>query len=85
MLEGRCQMMIGDETLEARKYDAILVPPEHDRSYNNHTDQDCWLLVVGAPPGEFRPEGFAAYLAANGFPEDTQLVTISTSRFEIVG
>ncbi len=85
LLEGRCQMMIDGEIIEARKFDAILVRPEQDRSFRNHTDEDCWWLVFAAPPDEFRADGFAAYLAANGFPTDTRIDTVSTSRFEIVG
>lgn len=84
LLEGRCQVMVEDEVFEARKFDAVLVPPESNRSLYNHSDEDAWWLVVAAPPDEFRPEGFASYLAANGYPENTKLVAVSESRFEIV-
>lgn len=84
LLEGRCQVMVEDEVFEARKFDAVLVPPESNRSLHNHTDEDCWWLVVAAPPDEFRPEGFTSYLVANGYPENTRLVQVSESRFEIV-
>jgi quercetin dioxygenase-like cupin family protein len=84
LLEGRCEVMVEGEVFEARKFDAILVPPELTRSLHNHSDEDCWWLVVAAPPDEFRSEGFASYLAANDYPENTRLVAVSDSRFEIV-
>jgi mannose-6-phosphate isomerase-like protein (cupin superfamily) len=67
LLEGRCRMMIGDEVIEARRLDAIVVPPELDRSFLNDSDADAWWLVIGAPIDEFLPSGMAAYLAANGY------------------
>jgi quercetin dioxygenase-like cupin family protein len=84
LIAGGCQVMVEDEVFEARRFDAILVPPESKHSLHNHTEDECWWLVVAAPPDEFRPEGFAAYLAANGYPESTRLVQVSESRFEIV-
>ena len=66
-------MMIGDEVLELRMRDSVVVRPELDRSFHNHTDQDCWLIVIGAPITEFTPEGIASYLAVNGYPPDTKV------------
>jgi mannose-6-phosphate isomerase-like protein (cupin superfamily) len=71
VIAGACQMMIGDEVLELRTRDSVVVRPELDRSFHNHTDQDCWLIVIGAPITEFTIEGLSAYLAANGYPPDT--------------
>jgi uncharacterized cupin superfamily protein len=71
VIEGACQMMVGDELLELRTRDSVVVRPELDRSFHNHTDKDCWLIVIGAPITEFTAEGIASYLAANGYPPDT--------------
>lgn len=53
LLRGNCQMMIGDEIVEAKELDAIRVPPEVYRSFHNHSDKECWWLVMAAPVGEF--------------------------------
>jgi uncharacterized cupin superfamily protein len=73
VIAGACQMMVGDELLELRTRDSVVVRPELNRSFHNHTDQDCWLIVIGAPITEFTPEGIASYLAANGYPPDTKV------------
>jgi mannose-6-phosphate isomerase-like protein (cupin superfamily) len=71
VIEGACQMMVDDEVLELRTRDSVVVRPEQMRSFFNNTDQDCWVIVIGAPIDEFTPDGVAAYLAANGYPADT--------------
>jgi mannose-6-phosphate isomerase-like protein (cupin superfamily) len=67
LIEGSCSMRIGDEVIEARRLDAIVVPPELDRSFMNNSDADAWWIVIGAPIDEFLSSGIAAYLAANGY------------------
>jgi mannose-6-phosphate isomerase-like protein (cupin superfamily) len=71
VISGACQMMIDDEILELRARDSVVVRPERYRSFNNDTDEECWVIVIGAPIDEFTPEGIASYLAANGYPPDT--------------
>lgn len=71
VIEGSTQMMVDDEVLELRTRDSVVVRPENHRSFHNHTEDDCWVIVVGAPIDEFTADGVAAYLAANGYPPDT--------------
>ena len=70
VIEGSCRMMVDDEVLELGPRDSVVVRPENWRSFHNHTDRDCWLIVIGAPIDEFTEQGIAAYLAANGYPPD---------------
>ena len=71
VISGACQMMIDDEVLDLRERDSVVVRPERLRSFHNNTDEDCWVIVIGAPIDEFTSNGVAAYLAANGYPPDT--------------
>jgi mannose-6-phosphate isomerase-like protein (cupin superfamily) len=68
VIEGACQMMVDDETLDLRTRDSVVVRPEQNRSFHNNSDSNCWLIVIGAPIDEFTTEGIASYLEANGYP-----------------
>ena len=73
MLSGTCQLRVGDEVLELGPRDSVVVDPEEWRSFHNPSDEDCWLIVIGAPIDEFTAEGVAAYLEANGYPPGAKL------------
>lgn len=53
VLRGRGQMIVGEETLEARELDAFRVAPGVDHTTANPYDEDCLWLVIGAPADEF--------------------------------
>lgn len=53
LISGGSRIRIGDEILDAKPLDAFRVPPELYRSVFNHTDQDAYWLVIGAPADEF--------------------------------
>ncbi len=65
LLEGTCEMRVGDELLEARAHDVISVPPDEYRSFHDPGPEPCRWLVVGAPITEFIEEDLGRYLAAN--------------------
>ena len=67
LIKGSCQMMVGDEIVDAKELDAIWVPPHVDRSFFNNSDEDAWWIVMGAPVDEFREEGLEMFRAANGY------------------
>jgi mannose-6-phosphate isomerase-like protein (cupin superfamily) len=65
LMEGRCQIRIDDEVIEANRHDAFLVHAAGMRSMHNHSDEDCWWLVMAAPPDEFLEPGLVSYKRAN--------------------
>jgi quercetin dioxygenase-like cupin family protein len=65
LMEGECQIRIDDEVIEAKRHDAFLVYAEGMRSMHNHSDRDCWWLVMAAPVDEFLEPGMASYKRAN--------------------
>jgi uncharacterized cupin superfamily protein len=50
LLEGRGRIRVGEELLELRPHDTLLVDPGTVRQIFNDTDEDALWLVVGAPP-----------------------------------
>lgn len=67
LIEGTCQMMIGDEIIEVKELEAVRVPPEVRRSFYNNTDDDAVWLVIGAPMDEFLEEDLKSFREANGY------------------
>jgi len=56
VLEGMGRIRIGENTLTAPKYGAVLVGPEQLRQVFNDTETDVLWLIVGAPEEtEFMP------------------------------
>jgi mannose-6-phosphate isomerase-like protein (cupin superfamily) len=53
VVRGRGQMRIGAEAIEARELDAFRVPAGIEHSTANPYGEECWWLVIGAPPDEF--------------------------------
>jgi quercetin dioxygenase-like cupin family protein len=53
LMSGAGRIRIDDEVVDAKPLDAFRVPPEALRSVVNHTDEDAWWLVIGAPADEF--------------------------------
>ena len=49
-LEGRGQMWFGDETLEVRAGEAVLVPQDVDHGLRNNSDGPLRLVVVWGKP-----------------------------------
>ena len=52
LVRGRSQVLIGDEVVEARTFDAFRFPPETPRSIYNHGDEDCSWIFIGSPVDE---------------------------------
>jgi quercetin dioxygenase-like cupin family protein len=53
LIEGRSQVRIGSDVIDAKPLDAFRIPPEIDRSvYNNSAEPCCWIFI-GAPIAEF--------------------------------
>lgn len=65
LLEGTCDMRVGDELIHARAHDAIRVPAVEYRSFHDPGPGPCRWLVVGAPIDEFVDADLSRYLAAN--------------------
>lgn len=53
LMQGRSQIRIGDEVLEAGEFDGFRIPPHVHRSVFNHGDEPCWWIFIGAPIDEF--------------------------------
>ncbi len=51
LLEGRGRIRVGEEALELKPLDSLLVEPETMRQIFNDTDEEALWLVVGAPQG----------------------------------
>lgn len=49
LMQGRSQILIGDEVVEARQFDAFRFPPETPRSIYNNSDEDCYWIFMGSP------------------------------------
>lgn len=53
VMDGSCQMMIGEDVVELKRFDAVRLPAMVMHSLYNHTDAECWLIVMAAPIDEF--------------------------------
>ena len=51
---GRAKILIGEDVVEAKRYDAVRIPADLERSIYNPGTEDCWLIVAAAPIDEFR-------------------------------
>lgn len=51
LLEGRGRIRIGEESLDLKPLDALLVEPDSVRQVFNDTEEEALWLVVSAPPG----------------------------------
>lgn len=50
LIEGRSQIRLNDQVLEANPLDAFRIPPDVFRSVFNHTQHRCRWLFIGSPP-----------------------------------
>lgn len=53
LIQGHCQIRVGERVIDAKPLDAFRVPAETYRSVYNHTNEDCWWLFMGAPIDEY--------------------------------
>lgn len=62
LVQGRSQVRIGDEVVEAKPFDAFRFDPATPRSVYNHTDEEAVWLFMGGPLDEYRRPDFANIL-----------------------
>jgi len=47
LMYGIIEMTVGDDTVQIRRFDSVIVPPNTEHSIKNNSDTDAVYLIIG--------------------------------------